>query len=130
MIELPESEFERGALGTPDPVVLRLVCLVSFGFPALITDRFQLREFRSIDYLLRIPKELDLNPIEAKNAENEAASGPDKIATPYFSKATITNIYSNNIVLTRSLRVLSEFPIFGADRTLVAGRYWMVYRCL
>jgi hypothetical protein len=67
-------------------------------------------------------KELDLNPIETKNDENEATSGPDKIANPYFFKTTITSIYSNNIVLTRSLRVLSEFPIFGADKTLVAGR--------
>jgi Putative restriction endonuclease len=39
MIELPGSEFERGASGTPGPVVLRQVCLVSFGFPTLTTDR-------------------------------------------------------------------------------------------
>jgi hypothetical protein len=97
-----------------EPVFLRLVRLVSFGFPATITDRFQLREFRSIDYLSRIPRSSHLNPIEAKNDDNAAAPGPDKIANPYFFKATITNIHSNNIVLTRSLRVLSEFPIFGA----------------
>ena len=103
-----------------DPVFLRLVRLVSFGFPAIITDRFQLREFRSIDYLSRILRSSHLNPIEAKNDKNAAAPGPDKIANPYFVKATITNNYSNNIVLTRSLRVLSEFPIFGADKTLVA----------
>lgn len=103
-----------------DPVFLRLVRLVSFGFPAIMTDRFQLREFRSIDYLSRIPRSSHLNPIEAKNDENTAAPGPDKIANPYFYESTITNIHSNNIVLTRSLRVLSEFPIFGADKTLVA----------
>ena len=55
--------------------------------------------------------------------ENEAASGPDRIANPYFFEVTITNIYSNNIVLTRGLQVLSEFPIFAADKTLVADRY-------
>ena len=103
-----------------DPVFLRLVRLVLFGFLAIITDRFQLRQFRSIDYLSRIPRSSHLNPIEAKNDKNAAAPGPDKIANPYFVKATITNNYSNNIVLTRSLRVLSGFPIFGADKTLVA----------
>jgi len=62
--------------------------------------------------------------------ENEAASGADRIANPYFLKVTITNIYSNNIVLTRGLQLLLEFPIFGADKTLVASRYRMIHRYL
>jgi hypothetical protein len=57
-----------------------------------------------------------LSSRNGKNDENAAASVPDNLVTPYFFLTTITNIYSNNIALVRSLRAPSELPIFAADK--------------